>query len=454
MNSDFTLPMPYTSQETLSTFAKWLCQLEYICDHNEELIIPDLINHSYQFNQLVSLSVYFNTASQIIPFALWSHHLNNAPALKILKLTNFRIELGDIKALHANAPLITTLVLAEIEFLITENLDSRLPEPSMVEALSIKDSLGSFSDQELWVLYFLKNYVCLRDFIFEYDDPEIDENIPEEPALNTIIALEDHIQSFRTNLETRGYHELEELNRKDLGLNDFEFSLDRSGDFRFNGDELVRRCDMFKHLQTLDIRDFNPKIFEMIKEFASLKHLTLQFPYSRHTFKTPTISLNTLLIHQCPNQLESLCIRYAIVTASLDDTQILQVFKTLKVYSGRVDDAASEFLSNQCPSLLQLEFSETALLSSSIKLPSHNMDLLKISIPCSINYVVRVIQDGNVRLYSTGSHHDMLCCLEKDDLTLYSGIKPYQPRDVDKVRFFDFICQSIRTVIINGYVTV
>jgi hypothetical protein len=170
--------MPSISQETLSTFVKWLCQLECICDYNEVLIIPDLINHSYQFNQLVSLSVYFYTDSQIISFALWSHHLNNAPALKILKLTNFSIELAGIEVLYTNAPLITTLELAEIKFLTTENLDSRLSEPPMVETLSIKNCLDSFSSQELWVLYFLRSYVHLRDFEFEYDENDDTEDVP------------------------------------------------------------------------------------------------------------------------------------------------------------------------------------------------------------------------------------------------------------------------------------
>jgi hypothetical protein len=304
------------------------------------------------------------------------------------------------------------------------------------------------------VLYFLANYVCLHDLIFEHGDPDISEDLPEEPALNIIMALGDQIQSFRTNLEIQGYRELDELIRKNIHLNDFGFSIDQFDDFRFDGDELIRRCDMFKHLQTLEISDFNPEIVEMTREFTNLKHLTLQFPYSRHPFKAPTISLNALLIHQCPNQLESLCIHYAAVKASLDDTQVLQHFKTLKVYSGHVDDAAPEFLSKQCPHLRQLVFSGTTFSSNSINLPSHGMDLLEIFKPFLMSHVVRVIQDGDVKLYPNAFYRDMCYYPENDDFTLYTGIKPCQPRNLDKIRFLDFTFRSIRTVIINGNVTV
>jgi hypothetical protein len=172
--------------------------------------------------------------------------------------------LDDIKALHENALSITTLVLEDVVFMPVENFDCRLPEPPLIKVLSIEFCKGPFISLEPWVLYFLRTYVHLRDFTFGYY-AQVNEDLPENPAQTIIMALGDNIQSFRTNLEIQRYHELEEFNRKNIHLNDFEFSLDRSGDFQFKGDELVRRCYMFQHLQILVIFWFNPEIFEITK---------------------------------------------------------------------------------------------------------------------------------------------------------------------------------------------
>jgi hypothetical protein len=278
--------LPSTNEETISTFEKWLSQLENICEYGESALTPILLNHHYRFNQLVSLSVSSCSTIHGTEYISCFQYLKNAPALKTLEVRDYIIELHDIEDLLENAPSITTLEFIGIIFEPAENLDSRLPEPPILEALSLKYCLGPFSIVEPWVLYFLKTYVCLRDFTFESDDPanteEFPEEFPEEPARNIIMALGDRIRSFRINLEIQGYRELEELNRKNERLNSLQFTLDRLGDFQFKGDELVRRCDMFQHLHTHVIHGFNPELFEITKEFTNLKQLTLIFSYKTH----------------------------------------------------------------------------------------------------------------------------------------------------------------------------
>jgi hypothetical protein len=247
-------------------------------------------------------------------------------------------------------------------------------------------------------------------------------------------------------LEIQGYHELEDLNRKNIRLNDLEIYIDRFLDFRF--DELIRRCDMLKHLQTLEIFIFDPEILEMTKEFASLKHFTLgPSPY----FKQWTISLDKFLIRQCPDRLESLCIQDAVVTASLDEAQVLQHFKTLKIEYGRVDDSVPEFLFQQCPCLLELVFSSIEFPFTCINLPSHNLDLLDIDYPSSKKLFVRVNLDGHVRLYCTAFSEGYS---SRDDSMFYSGVKPVQPKNLSNERIVDVVSRSIRTIVLHNRLAV
>jgi hypothetical protein len=182
-----------TNEETLLPFKKWLRQLEYINEAYMSSIINDLIYRQYRFDRLVSPSICGDRSfpdPETIPCL---HHLNNAPVLKSLKLIYFHIAFDDIKALHEDAPLITTLKMVDIEFLPTENLDSRLPKPPLIEILSLEFCMDPFQSLEPWVLYFLRNYVHLYDFTFHYHDSEQDEELPENPVRNTKEALGDHI---------------------------------------------------------------------------------------------------------------------------------------------------------------------------------------------------------------------------------------------------------------------
>jgi hypothetical protein len=149
--------------------------------------------------------------------------------------------------------------------------------------------------------------------------------------------------------------------------------------------------------------------------------------------------------------LESLCIENALVTASLDKRQILHRFKTLKVHEGHANDAAFEFLSRQCPHLLELEFHFTKFASTCFNLPSHNLDLLNIDYLSSKELFVRVNQDGDIWLYYTDLSEYYP---EEDDYMLYNGVKPVQPRDLSKEKVLDVICRSIHTIVICKHLAV
>jgi hypothetical protein len=161
------------------------------------------------------------------------------------------------------------------------------------------------------------------------------------------------------------------------------------------------------------------------------------------------MSLNTFLTRQCLDQLELLCIQDAVVIASLDDTQILQHFKTLKVYGGHIDAATFEFLFEKCPHLRRLVFSMTLFPSSSINLPSHNMDLLDIGYPGGSQRPLRVKQETGVQFYGINFSERST---KENDIRLHSAVKQAYPIDLRNIGVLDFICRSTRTIILNGHI--
>jgi hypothetical protein len=182
---------------------------------------------------------------------------------------------------------------------------------------------------------------------------------------------------------------------------------------------------------------------------SNLKQLTLKFPTSYRTENAFKLSLNTFLTRQCPDQLESLCIQDAVVTVSLDDTQIHQHFKTLKVYGGHIDAAAFKFLSEKCPHLRRLVFSMTLFPSRSINLPSHNMDLLDICYPGGSQRPLKVEQETGAKFYGIDISERST---KQDDIRLYSTAKQIYPIDLRNIDVLDFVCRSIRIIILNGHV--
>jgi hypothetical protein len=163
------------------------------------------------------------------------------------------------------------------------------------------------------------------------------------------------------------------------------------------------------------------------------------------------ISLDTLLIRQCPDRLESLCIKHAQVTVSLGDSQVLRHFKTLKTVFGRIDDGVPKFLSQQCPHLLELVFYLTVFSFTCINLPSHDLDLLNIDYPSSKKLFVNVNLDGHVWLYCTAFPEDYSI---RDDSMFYSGVKPVQPKNLGNERVLDVVCRSIRTSVLHNRLAV
>jgi hypothetical protein len=379
--------------------------------------------------------------------------LGNAPALRMLDMSQYYISLDDLELLHKTAPHLTSLVLETIGFDCTY-LPSNIEPASTVKVLKINSSsLYAGDDSITHLQYVMKKYTNLTEFSydiisFDYDETEFETRYKASiasymkvlgPQLHTLSL---HLESERPN--PFATFDFDALDKGQCQIRNLSLGHEIRSSML---DQLVQTSQV-NYIQSLTINVLiDCSGLDWLESFTMLTELTLHFPYHFEIAQRHRLDI-TQLLAVLGDRLETL--RLYSLQLKFDTNAIPKYpLKNLTLFKVTLTPKADMFITQSFPHLRSLKFERCYWFGRSFSLPNTNLSHLEITdkFPKDDQHILVITLNNNARrLYTAGvkpfhfisSRHDV-----PKDRFMYPSISSQPFDECTSAPFLTVVCNSV-----------
>ncbi|KAI8881436.1 hypothetical protein K501DRAFT_274594 [Backusella circina FSU 941] len=381
--------------------------------------------------------------------------LGNAPALRILDMSQYYLSLQDLELLHRVAPHLVSLVLESIEFDCT-SLPLNIVSAYTVKTLKLNSSRVYTANSSIPHLeYISKKYTQLNEFSydvrsFDYEEIELEAQYKAATA-HYMKILGAQLQTLSLNLDSEGVNPFATFDFDVLDRGQCQIrKLSLGHEIRPSMLHQLVQTTQIRYIQSLTINHLlDCTSLEWLKPFMMLKELTLHFPYFFQIGQRQRFDL-TQLLGILGDKLETL--RLYSLNLKFDTNTLHQYpLKNLTLFKVTLPPKTDTFITQSFPHLRSLKFERCFWYGRSFTLPNTNLSYLEITdkFPREDRHILVItLNDNKRRLYSANvkpfyfisSRHDV-----PKDRFAYPSISSEPFDGCAGVPFLTFVCNSLYT---------
>lgn len=422
----------------------WYQHIKYITEHSIDMHTQYILGSGVctHLETIIISGTDYDLETKFITL------LANAPCLTTLSMSDFSLGMLDIELLHETVPLLHTLILDDGQLTYHRPPDTIKPAPAMTK-LVLKSIPVLFVENEIWLLHYISlKYPNLTELSYDVMCMNQEEGDMEKFYSEGFMHL---AQTYRAQLKKLAlifeYPDEDPFKMMDDANCQIQ-ELMLGHVIRLPLLERLSRSNQARFIQALTV-DYilDTSNLEWLKEFTSLKELSLYHPYQGPVTQRKVIQLKRLL-EMVGHTLEKLKLRTHHV--EFDTTHRQYQLKHLSFDWTSLPDKIDAFISKTLPHLHTLKFKRCIFAERSFLLPSINLRHFQMvdSFPQKGGYVsVTTLTNDEERWYTAKPTYswDRLGSNEPRD---FPAILSHPFDEMSGSPSFSLVCHSLKKIFV------